>query len=444
MINRYLRFPADESAEIPRRVYALVDEFDILPDGSAFVRLDTVGGDWLEGALRTDLLENWASQERRNIFFAEAPLFGIEIHTADFSDQLETYFLLNLWLEIDLSAPGAGFEVAVFKSLFGEGNRRSAHIVPASLFVRASLTALDPFDNVPSVDQADVEAILSRGEDSENVAVYDVGQGNMNALCDGDGRPLLYFDLGGSIQGNKHSFPHAFSSACFSAQPPIILSHWDKDHWSSAQRFPNSFDSKWLVPHQLPLGMSHRAHVQSLVSRGNLLVSRRHRNRYISGRSKLVHGNGPLRNNSGLSLYVSGRGPLANEAMLLPADADYQYVPDAFNQNLLSIVASHHGATIGNRGAPRCLGKPYSRLVYSCGSPNTFGHPTMSARNAHHAAGWHDASVNAGGADITRLTTLRGPRGYGHVSMHWQSVNQVPTVNCIGCNAPCELKITQI
>ena len=133
----------------------------------------------------------------------------------------------------------------------------------------------------------------------------------MNALCKlCPGRPHLYFDMGGGIQGNKKTFPTAFGWACFGATPPIVLSHWDKDHWAYANVFTQSLHMTWIVPRQKPLGKSHGMLVQSIVASGTLLVSSPSGGALRTSHLDLVVGNGNGRNHSGLiSSLIPPRTP---------------------------------------------------------------------------------------------------------------------------------------
>ena len=54
---------------------------------------------------------------------------------------------------------------------------------------------------------------------ADAAAVYDVGQGNANALLESSGMPVLYYDLGGGVLGNRHTFPSP-SATCTSTGIP--------------------------------------------------------------------------------------------------------------------------------------------------------------------------------------------------------------------------------
>jgi hypothetical protein len=81
------------------------------------------------------------------------------------------------------------------------------------------------------------------------VAVFDVGQGNCNAIIDADGRIQAYYDFGYSTEGDK--FPTPPLLPCFCDRPLIILSHWDQDHINLSKHVPECLTSEWLVPQQV-------------------------------------------------------------------------------------------------------------------------------------------------------------------------------------------------
>lgn len=57
-------------------------------------------------------------------------------------------------------------------------------------------------------DEGSIKAELARIKGSIDwVSVYDVGQGNANSLCDQNETPLLYYDLGGSVQKTRLQLP---------------------------------------------------------------------------------------------------------------------------------------------------------------------------------------------------------------------------------------------
>jgi hypothetical protein len=65
----------------------------------------------------------------------------------------------------------------------------------------------------------------------DTLVAYDVGQGTALGLLCGSEDARLFFDLGGGAYGNKKTRPNPLRF-CWRANPPIVLSHWDTDHWA--------------------------------------------------------------------------------------------------------------------------------------------------------------------------------------------------------------------
>ncbi|AKQ66110.1 Flagellar hook-length control protein FliK [Myxococcus hansupus] len=78
--------------------------------------------------------------------------------------------------------------------------------------------------------------------------VFDVGQGNLNAIVDGGGKIVAYYDFGYSTEKGK--FPTPPTKPCFCDDPLIILSHWDQDHINLSKHVTRCLSAEWLVPEQ--------------------------------------------------------------------------------------------------------------------------------------------------------------------------------------------------
>ncbi|HEX9982652.1 MAG TPA: hypothetical protein VGF69_05285 [Thermoanaerobaculia bacterium] len=82
------------------------------------------------------------------------------------------------------------------------------------------------------------------------VGVCNIGQGNLNPLYGGNGRIIAYYDFGFPKTQEKRSAPELQYAPCLHDDPPIILSHWDWDHYSMARRQRESWDMRWIAPQQ--------------------------------------------------------------------------------------------------------------------------------------------------------------------------------------------------
>lgn len=272
------------------------------------------------------------------------------------------------------------------------------------------------------------------------VGVYDVGQGSAAALCDVDGVPMVYVDLGGGVMRNTGTFPQSLHDFCFTQSPPVILSHWDWDHWSSGTRFQQAANMKWIVPNQ-KLGAVHATFAATLATNSNLLVWPAKLSSVQSGQTEIIKCTGSGRNHSGLAVSVGG--PQGDDPILLPGDARYAVIGSATSGKYTSVVVPHHGADMRNRAVPAGLGYQMSRAVYSCGISNTFCHPWPVTERDHDKHGWPHAAAGATNP-VDRRTTRRGSNGLGHIGLTWKPA-PLPTGHCkslCGLNS-CSLQLTQ-
>lgn len=200
-----------------------------------------------------------------------------------------------------------------------------------------------------------------------------------------------------------------------SYEPPVILSHWDTDHWVSATsgRFPKALGRKWLVPRQ-KLGPSHLSLARKLNSKGNLLIWP-HGIKFlpIKGIGEIFKCEGKSLNNSGLGLLTT----FDNKRILLPGDADYKYIDRKFLVGLDGLVSTHHGAKTSGIAYPTPKTYPNTNCVYSIGQKNSYKHPKLVSLRGHKSVGW-----------INRLYTPRG-----HCAIGYTSKSKSPILPLLGC-----------
>lgn len=242
------------------------------------------------------------------------------------------------------------------------------------------------------VDTQEVMGLLSGIKRAARVLVYDVGQGNANALCDDDNTPLAYFDLGGGCYADRHTYPpSARQRFCWKHDPPVVLSHFDLDHFYSATLDQSAWEQTWIVPGGQHYGRTAVELLANIRARGQVrfwTAGTWHVN--VPGLSVLRPGaHEPGRNKSGLIARVElptpgGAGPWP---VLLPADVPFSVVSKgapASMQGLRALVATHHGAARCNVGPPPGTGT----VAFSAGFNNSFGHPIPAARGHLAGAGW--------------------------------------------------------
>jgi hypothetical protein len=398
----------------PARVYARVDSIEPLgiegtavidmsypcsPESAdAIVMLDSVDADWFDDT-EAHLAET-SDDADWNVSVVETSRAALEQLIPNRQQVAE-----GAWLELLLRDTDSAPPCSHYLNLYGPADRQaivSARILPE---IDGELTRRTNMDHLPDASEADLLSVLPAVV-TECAAVYDVGQGNCNALLGDRNVPFLYYDFGGGVAGNRQSFPGALSSFCFTETPTIVLSHWDWDHWSSANRDANAYALPWIVPREpKALGPVHATFLGRLSQRATLLVWPSTLQRLICGDYELIKCTGPphSRNDSGLALSVEHLDAAA--WMLFPADAEYRYIP-FFDHPLIGLVASHHGANTHGRGVPAPSG-PDSVLVYSYGAGNGYPHPSDAGRAGHSA--WQRVLETAN----------RDSTGLGHVHLYW-------------------------
>lgn len=143
------------------------------------------------------------------------------------------------------------------------------------------------------------------------VAIFNIGQGNCNALIDNQGRIIAYYDMGYSSKIDRRPVPDFVPCVCHS--PVVIISHWDNDHI----QLPNVTSAKeicgvrWIAPQEDKSGLATT--VKGLVKKlgGDLwLVKRvptgeRRHIRFPWGYMEVASGSSL--NDSGLVMYVCVR-----------------------------------------------------------------------------------------------------------------------------------------
>ncbi|WP_299615569.1 hypothetical protein [uncultured Tateyamaria sp.] len=396
-----------------RSVYARIDSFEEGEGDDVLALLDCISSDWVDeygesfGSLATKL-----ERDERD------PDSALSIIATDFAPLKKRGFSEEEgnWYRLELDVPeSSSWQVDQYYSLFSEPNERgviSAERVDASM--QSLLDNLAGWGGALPSAEDDIVRALMRSDDVDSVAIYDVGQGAATALLR-NGLPVLYFDLGGSAIGNWRSFPPALRNFCFTQDPPVVLSHWDWDHWSSAVRdASNAIDNRvWVLPLQDAAGALGAVHARFLAmlngrARQVLWWGPNLSQINIQGLHTTIFkatGNKTNRNESGLSLVVDRKGG-PNERVLLPADASFVNLPSALSHRFHQIMVPHHGGKTDLTNLPTHLVKTRGHAIYSYGAGNIFLHPRADTVKAHRL-GW---KKNA-------HTAIRDERGLGHIGV---------------------------
>jgi hypothetical protein len=464
-MNPLLKYSKDFRPELPMgsgRFYARLSQSEVVP---AAVPGGTIGmlffeafdGQWFDNHSVPESPDELADYyERAALFVLQAyfhpsrigmfPALGHSAKMAFEDDEPDDWFVFE-------TAPTEGrtlseneLPLTVYANLYQPGIEATAKDVRlADSTVASQLRRVVSTAHIPDASEQEIDGALANVARAKIdwVVVYDVGQGNSIGLCAMPGTVETYFDFGGGILANAGTFPSALTSFCFTSQPPIILSHWDFDHWSSANRDARSLAMTWIAPRQ-PVGPSHVALMTSITSAGKLLLLPRGFPAKWRGPIYLELCTGSGRNHSGIALTLSEKSNGAGELMLFPGDARYpclgSFPP---KQNYLSAVAPHHGADMRNRTVPTCPKRAPSRLVYSFGAGNTFSHPRLNTRQNHDGSGWRDPHITLGASSYeVRETAHRLSGSLGHVLLGWNTHAAAPPLPCSGLN--CQLKAHQL
>jgi hypothetical protein len=257
------------------------------------------------------------------------------------------------------------------------------------------------------------------------VAIYDVGQGNCNAVVDKNEHPRIYFDLGWAPNFHAKSRPKQqpnFFACERRATPPVVLSHWDMDHWCYAIKSssfnagslttrhewkPEALRRFWIARaprkngHKLgPLTMAfYRALAGTYLLPGLSAVllwpESVKRIPFSAGWLEACHPSvGELddRNNNGIAMFV--RPNSKTPAILLTGDASFPSIPSVSGSRktpLAGMVAPHHGARVSGLKVPKPKKGTLARLVMSVGEHNSYGHPKQDAIDAYNNSGWQSS-----------------------------------------------------
>ncbi|MBU2854705.1 MULTISPECIES: hypothetical protein [Acidithiobacillus] len=384
--------------------FAYVDSIEHTQEG-IFVRFDAILIDSLERLHQADTFETRAEQLEPVILEAHDPSKNTQNlrvdHWCRFNIATKSSFG-SLAAQLYRSPSDAENIEEVFieniEHLDGRGR------------VSRSLRQLVSLDGLQDATQDTIEALLNRqisNQEDNYLAIYNVGQGACSAVLTDSLQPVLYFDLGGGCGRNAGTYPVDFKP-CFTLNPPVVLSHWDMDHWISGDRHQSAECLAWIVPRQA-LGPSHMRFARKLHSHGSLNIWPKNLTSLITPFGQ-IHKlpNASDRNNSGL-VFVAKVGLHNNKIhVLCPGDARYfKLLPQiSLPQSLSGLIATHHGG-LYRRDIPPLANTKSNYIAYSYGQGNSYGHPHHQTVNKHQNAGWTTRrdSIN-GNQTIPSLATL--------------------------------------
>ena len=343
-------------------------------------------------------------------------IFEVNLNTILFnkffaSENLET--LESEWVVIKISKDTEEFNLIQFFNFVQVGEQSNNYgIESLTLFEdleEASQTKIKDLKKATTIEQSSKEEVEDFIKEIENriktqshVNVYNVGQGNCNAVVCEKNIPRLYYDVGGGFGPNKNTYPVEFR-LCHTHKPPVILSHWDLDHIQIAIYDPKILESKWLVPSHLTISVTAMKVALELITNkrlicwnDNLAAGKFNNNLIIK-----CTGNPNIKNDSGLTLLISNDG---NEFIMLPGDASFEKIPYDPNIKYIGLVASHHGAKSSVKNVPHAASSGI--IAYSFGDKNTYNHPFSEAITEYTKKGWKNSRYTTNG-NIGMISNLK-------------------------------------
>ncbi len=412
-MNRY--FSSYDGKEFPRRSYAKIDSveppgpggddiviaFDAVDaNWELFDQLKSVGRD--DGYLESEVRRFWKNRFGKSGHefddaFDRMPLYRIELSLPRSHPWLREFPVVeDVWLEIELDTSGEA-EVDVFPSLFAPPVIAYVQHPPKVSPLAASLNVVFDTSVWRDASAADLNALLVDPCDIEALVALDVGQGSAMGIYCAHGAKY-YFDVGCGANGNAKTRPSVLHF-CDCVRPPIILSHWDADHWAGAVADKSLLSHDWIVPRQ-SLRPSHIAFANSILGAGGSISI------FPAGLSPfswagggatctIYQCTGSTINGSGLALAVTQTA--TGLSWLLTGDAGYAEIPVGPLQ-LTVVTVPHHGADMTHVGsAPSPARQKYRRAIYSFGPGNKFGkthvqHPVSVTVADHENATWRQGT----------------------------------------------------
>lgn len=494
-MNRHFKRDFDDRVDLPASVFGRVDHVVTSgpPDNIVLIAFDAIDAQWLDNQAINDPRFNindpvgvataWkATRLKAPSLFESAPLFRIEVEL----DVRTKPFGLPFLPDYDCNDANTGaqaLEEAWFRFEVSETHRLGftpaliypgLFAPPIAIFVQGTmptpvhanaLAGIFSLQHFPKISVTGLRASLKKAC-AKTLAVYDVGQGNANALL--DKLPSLYFDLGAGVYRNKKTTP-ANLRFCFTKKPKILLSHWDADHWAGAYETATgtppaylALQREWIAPLQT-VGPLHIAFANDIIAHGGSLQIYNPAAGTVdrvtlanNTELRLGLGSGSGRNDSGIVAVVENSNLNPSRTWVLTGDCSYTHIsPSLAPNNPIAVVVPHHGANLyGGAAAPNPFRgvNGYCRLLYSFGADNAHGntgvrHPTLNTATLNIGARWSHgtwhlpAPGNAAPspADDIRVTarhTVAGAAGtnLGGILVGW---NSLPTVLNSPCNGLC-------
>lgn len=420
--------------EYPRHAYGRVDYVEQTIEEKFIIGVDVIEADAL-----LDIADSFYRFTR--IFFHELlnSRTKTKYENLDFNDSLNEKInrkldeipLYHVEIEGTKKTINKYFRDRIFQSqtsdwislFFTETNRRNTQDLSVQvyrgLFADPVSVSINGVTNVPDIIKNFLKTIFSTHgcqsfyktnilkilttSKASWLASYDVGQGSATALLSDFLQPTMYYDIGSGVYRNAKTRSHGLI-LCHCNYIPILLSHWDTDHWAGAISYAPASDPKfflrqtWIAPFDNTIGPKHILFIKAILSSGGKVFLYRGKKtlgpiKQADGRIlTLLKGSGSDRNSSGIAVLVHDH--VAKLNWLLTGDVEYQYLfsgspPDP----IVGMTVPHHGASLSSpKSIPPSPHLNYQRLIYSFGPGNSYAHPKTDCIKSHIAKGWNHGS----------------------------------------------------
>jgi hypothetical protein len=474
-MNRFFLRRGEGWPRFPRKAFARLDQtepVDVNLSTEALFAFDAVDANWggfgPGGSFdlnqperpRSRLVEFWSGMSAPRETppaqnpFDELPLYRIEVTSRPgdaFWNSLKSLTEED-WYTLELSDAGS-FPVDVYGGILAAAVE--AHLLSLTITrsrESAALSAQFDVDLWPDATDTDIGNVISGRGPLESIVGYDVGQGAAIGLLDSGENARIFFDLGAGAYGNAKTRPTPLRF-CWRKRPPVILSHWDTDHWAGETTDPLAAQATWIAPRQKKLGPTHHAFASRIVAAGGALLvwgapagTVRTHTLAPNQTLTLARCTGSSRNGSGIAALAEDSR--LNRAWLITGDAGYHELGLTLPARLSTVVVPHHGADMGPKSVPPARPNGYTRLVYTFGPGNTHGrthvtHPTSASVNHHAAQGWSHGTwslttpaLSVAGGDVLATaenpSSASGGRHLESTAGGWSTAPGVPfrTVPC--------------
>lgn len=424
IVKNYIRNPPTPGLVTVEVLYALIDEASLDESGMAIghtLILDTIP----KITADIEITKYKKGNDLSAIDCWHPKVFQITGENLRKFLQLSPESNTNTWLKLSVCQPGAGALTMTHLDLGTAVEGQEVDVgTPVTITPKIRLATVEEAQNldqiamleaIPDTSSTEIESALNNGIDKNSmpmrVAVYDVGQANCNAVVDANIIPRMYFDLGWPWS-SKAMPPSTPTLLDLENEAPVVLSHWDFDHWSYALDKVGfrgkglkvkdvALNRFWIArrPEVLlhKLGPTHIAFAIELSKRQKLLIWPKDVKNLSTQYLKLIACKKPTlsplpndRNNNGLAML------LLNDTgnILMTGDADYSAMTcqpgnEKTTDFLSGMVVPHHGGTLYSPPPSKpshATTTPHA--VVSAHTGNIYGHPSGGELLKCMTAGW--------------------------------------------------------